>query len=237
MIISKQLLSSTVAAFGVNLSDNQIELFDKYARMLLEWNEKFNLTAIKEPDDIVIKHFADSLYILNSVRFSSGDRLIDVGTGAGFPGLPLLIAKNDLNVTFLDSTGKKLTFINAVLDELSLSGTTIIGRAEELGQSVEHREKYDYSTARAVSELKIGAELCLPLTKTGGTFIAMKGSKAAEEAKNAKNALKLLGGEIVATNSVDLSSAGERHVLLIKKISQTPTKYPRNYSQITKHPL
>ncbi|MBQ7580412.1 MAG: 16S rRNA (guanine(527)-N(7))-methyltransferase RsmG [Clostridia bacterium] len=237
MIISKELLLSTVNSFGVNPDEIQVEMFDKFAQILIEWNGKFNLTAIKTPDEIVIKHFVDSLYIMKSVRFEEKQKLIDVGTGAGFPGLPLLIMNNDLDVTFLDSTGKKLTFIQAVLDELSLKGTTVVGRAEELGQLLEHRERYDFSTARAVSELKIGAELCLPLTKKGGTFIAMKGAKAFEEANEAKNAMKTLGGEIVGKDTIELPSAGERTVFIIKKISQTPTKYPRNYSQISKHPL
>lgn len=237
MIISKELLLSIVNSFGVNPDETQVEMFDKFAQMLIEWNGKFNLTAIKTPDEIVIKHFADSLYIMKSVRFEEKQKLIDVGTGAGFPGLPLLIMNNDLDVTFLDSTGKKLTFIRAILDELSLRGITVVGRAEELGQLLEHRERYDFSTARAVSELKIGAELCLPLTKKSGTFIAMKGAKAFEEANEAKNALKTLGGEIVGKDTIELPSAGERTVFIIKKISQTPTKYPRNYSQISKHPL
>ena len=174
---------------------------------------------------------------MKSVEFSDSSSLIDVGTGAGFPGIPLLIANNGLKVTFLDSTAKKLGFIDAVLGELGLSGKTMVGRAEDLGQDKKYREKYDFSTARAVSELKIGAELCLPLTKTGGTFIAMKGARGLEEANEAKNALKILGGEIVDKNSVELPFAGERYVFLIKKISQTPTKYPRNSGKISKNAL
>lgn len=236
-MISKELLRSTVADFGVVLNEKQLDIFDKYAEMLVEWNKKFNLTAIKSPDDIVIKHFADSLLIMKSVRFSYGQKLIDVGTGAGFPGIPLLIANNDIDVTFLDSTGKKLIFIDAVLNEIGLSGKTIVGRAEEIGQKPDYREKFDYSTARAVSELKVAAELCLPLVKQGGSFIAMKGAKALEEADSAKNAIELLGGTIDKYDTASLPYAGERTVFLIKKISQTSTKYPRNYSQITKHPL
>lgn len=237
MIISKELLLSSVKPFGVDLTEKQLEMFDIYAQMLLEWNKRFNLTAIKEPDDIVLKHFTDSLFIMKSVKFERKQKLIDVGTGAGFPGLPLLIANNELDVTFLDSTGKKLNFINAVLDELSLCGTTIVGRAEDLGQKQEYREKFDFSTARAVSELKVVSELCLPLTKPGGTFIAMKGSKALDEASEAEKSINLLGGRIEKTESLTLPSAGERNVFLIKKISQTPTRYPRNFSQISKHPL
>lgn len=237
MTISKELLYNTAKSFGITLNENQLEMFDVYAEMLLEWNKKFNLTAIKSPEDIVFKHFADSLSIMKSVKFEEEKSLIDVGTGAGFPGLPLLIANNSLKLTFADSTGKKLNFISAVLDELGLSASTVVARAEELGQKENYREKYDFSTARAVSELKIAAELCLPLTKKGGTFIAMKGSKAHEEAKSAENALRLLGGEIIKADCFELSSVGERTVFLIKKISQTPTKYPRNFSQISKHPL
>ena len=237
MRISKQLLSDSVRQFGIDLTDKQLDMFDIYARMLIEWNEKFNLTAIKSPDDIVIKHFADSLSIMRSVSFEKNQSLVDVGTGAGFPGVPLLITNDPLNVTFVDSTAKKLTFISAVLEELSLNGTTVVGRAEELGKSLDYREKFDYSTARAVSEMKIAAELCLPLTKKGGCFIAMKGAKASEEANLAENALAELGGKIEKIDSFELSDTGERTIFTVRKISQTPTKYPRNFSQISKHPL
>ena len=237
MIISKELLYNTTKSFGVKLTEKQLDMFDIYASMLIEWNNKFNLTAIKSPDDIVFKHFVDSLSIMKTVAFEKGQSLVDVGTGAGFPGLPILIVNDGLDVTFVDSTAKKLSFISAVLDELSLKGTTIASRAEELGQNQKYREKYDFSTARAVSEMKIAAELCLPLTKKGGCFIAMKGAKAQEEAQFAKRALDVLGGRIEKADTFELSSVGERTIFCIKKISQTPTKYPRNFSQISKHPL
>ncbi|MBQ6624280.1 MAG: 16S rRNA (guanine(527)-N(7))-methyltransferase RsmG [Clostridia bacterium] len=237
MIISKELFTKNVKDFNIDLKDVEIEMFDKYAQMLIDCNKKFNLTAIKEPDEIVLKHFVDSLSIMNTVEFCEGQTLIDVGTGAGFPGIPLLIMNPQLDITFLDSTGKKLIFIESVLDELSLFGETLNSRAEEVGQNPDYRESFDFATARAVSELRNIAEFCLPLVKKGGTFIAMKGSKVEEEIAQSENALKTLGGKIENNFKFELPSCGERSIIHIKKISQTPTKYPRNFSQITKHPI
>ena len=237
MFISEELLLKSLIQFNIVPSREQIEMFDKYACLLTEWNEKFNLTAIKNPDDIVIKHFADSLSILKYCNFPEKSKLIDVGTGAGFPGLPLIIMKRGISVTFLDSTGKKLRFIEEVLNELSLQGETVTGRAEEYGKDENYREKYDFATARAVSELKTISELCIPFLKKDGLFIAMKGSGASEEIENSAKATEILGGKIERRENFEIPSCGERNLIFIRKISQTPTKYPRNYSQIIKHPL
>lgn len=237
MIISKELFLNSVKDFNVDISDVQIQMFDRYAELLLDWNKKFNLTAIKEPDEIVTKHFADSLSIMKSQTFVDGQSLIDVGTGAGFPGIPLLIMNPGLDITFLDSTGKKIKFIEAVLEDLGLYAKTITARAEDVGNDPDYRESFDFATARAVSELRNIAEFCLPLVKKNGTFISMKGSKAQEEILSSDKAIKILGGRIERCESFELSDAGERNIVFIKKISQTPTKYPRNFSQITKHPL
>lgn len=235
MIISKELFVNSLKPFNITLSDEKIEMFDKYASLLVEWNAKFNLTAIKDPDGIVVKHFVDSLAVLSENKLEGS--LIDVGTGAGFPGLPLLIASDNLDVTFLDSTGKKIKFIETVLDELGLFADTFNARAEEAAKNDYLRESFDFATARAVSNLRDLSEYCLPFVKTGGKFISMKSAKTDEEIRDAKEAIKVLGGEIEKINSFELANCGERTLIYIKKVRPTPTKYPRNYSQIVKNPI
>lgn len=235
MMISKELFVNSLKPFNITLSDEKIEMFDKYASLLVEWNARFNLTAIKDPDGIVVKHFVDSLAVLSENKLEGS--LIDVGTGAGFPGLPLLIASDNLDVTFLDSTGKKIKFIETVLDELGLFADTFNARAEEAAKDDYLRENFDYATARAVSNLRDLSEYCLPFVKVGGKFISMKSAKTDEEIRDAKEAIKVLGGEIERINSFELADCGERTLVYIKKVRPTPTKYPRNYSQIVKNPI
>ena len=235
MMISKELFVNSLKPFNITLSDEKIEMFDKYASLLVEWNAKFNLTAIKDPDGIVVKHFVDSLAVLSENKLEGS--LIDVGTGAGFPGLPLLIASDNLDVTFLDSTGKKIKFIETVLDELGLFADTFNARAEEAAKDDYLRENFDFATARAVSNLRDLSEYCLPFVKVGGKFISMKSAKTDEEIGDAKEAIKVLGGEIERINSFELADCGERTLVYIKKVRPTPTKYPRNYSQIVKNPI
>ncbi len=235
MFISKELFVNSLKPFNIELSDEKIEMFDKYASLLVEWNSKFNLTAIKDADGIVIKHFVDSLSVMQYGKLEG--TLIDVGTGAGFPGLPLLIANDNLELTFLDSTGKKIKFIETVLDELGLFADTVNMRAEEAAKDEFLRENFDYATARAVSNLRDLSEYCLPFVKTGGTFISMKSAKTEEEITDAKEAIKVLGGEIEKVKSFELADCGERTFVFVKKVRQTPPKYPRNYSQIVKNPI
>lgn len=235
MFISKELFIDSLKPYNITLSDEKIEMFDKYASLLVEWNAKFNLTAIKDPDGIVVKHFTDSLAVLSENKIEG--TLIDVGTGAGFPGLPLLIANDNLDVTFLDSTGKKIRFIETVLDELGLYADTVNARAEEAARDEFLRENFDFATARAVSNLRDLSEYCLPFVKVGGKFISMKSAKTDEEINDAKEAIKVLGGEIEKVNSFELADCGERTLIFIKKVRPTPTKYPRNYSQIIKNPI
>ncbi len=235
MIISKELFINSLKPFNITLTDEKIEMFDKYASLLIEWNSKFNLTAIKDPDGIVVKHFVDSLAVLSENKLEG--TLIDVGTGAGFPGLPLLIANDNLEVTFLDSTGKKIKFIETVLDELGLFADTVNARAEEAAKDEFLRESFDFATARAVSNLRDLSEYCLPFVKVGGKFVSMKSAKTDEEIKDAKEAIRVLGGEIEKVNSFELADCGERTLIFIKKVRPTPTKYPRNYSQIVKNPI
>lgn len=235
MFISKELFVESLKPYNISLSDEKIEMFDKYASLLVEWNSKFNLTAIKDADGIVVKHFVDSLIVLGENKIEGS--LIDVGTGAGFPGLPLLITNDNLDVTFLDSTGKKIKFIKTVLDELGLFADTVNARAEEAAKDEFLRENFDFATARAVSNLRDLSEYCLPFVKVGGKFISMKSAKTEEEITDAKEAIKVLGGEIEKVNSFELADCGERTLIFVKKVRPTPTKYPRNYSQIIKNPI
>lgn len=235
-MINKEMLRKGALEYGVTLDDKALERFDKYAEILCEWNSFMNLTAIKEPDEIVTKHFVDSLSLLSAVEIPEGASFIDVGTGAGFPGVPLLIARNDLKGTLLDSTNKRLDFIRAVLEATGLSAEIVHMRAEDAGKSVAYREKFDFATARAVSNLRDLSEYCLPFVRTGGSFVPMKSAKTDEEISQAQKAIKLLGGKIEEIKSFELDGA-QRTVLIIKKISQTPTKYPRPSAKMAKFPI
>ena len=236
-MISKELLKNEAKSHGIELDDTALERFDKYAELLVYWNERINLTAITEPDEIVYKHFVDSLILLKYVDIPEGAKLIDVGTGAGFPGLALLIARPDLNITLMDSTKKKLGVIEDILSNIDLSANVVHSRAEEAGKSADFREQYDFSTARAVTNLRDLSEICIPFVKQGGYFIPLKGAGAKEEIEDAKKAIDTLGGKLVKTDIFSLEACGERAVIHIKKISQTPPKYPRPSAQIAKKPL
>ncbi len=235
--ISKELLKTEAAKFGVNLDEKALERFDIYAKLLVEWNEKINLTAITDPEGIVMKHFVDSLSLFSAIEIPEGAKSIDVGTGAGFPGLAMLIARPDLKITLLDSTNKKLNVIRDILQNLDLECEVLHTRAEETGQNKAYREQYDFATARAVSNLRDLSEYCLPLVKKGGTFISMKSAKAEEEIAEGRNAIKILGGNIKEKKTFEIDEAGERTIILIEKISTTPAKYPRPSAKIAKNPL
>lgn len=236
-MIDFALLKNEVEKIGINLDQYGFDRFDAYAERLVRWNNHVNLTAITAPDDIVIKHFADSLYILKYVQMSKAQKLIDIGTGAGFPGLPLLIAESELEVDFVDSVGKKLAFIKDVLRNSGLVASVIHNRAEELGKDEEYREKYDYAVARAVAPLNVLCEYGMPLVKPGGLFISLKGSTGKQELKQAENAIKILGGELLRFDEYTLSNGDERSIIIIRKISHTPTKYPRKSKKISTRPL
>ena len=235
--ISKQLLKEKAEMFHVKLDETALERFNKYAELLKQWNEKINLTAITDPEGIVIKHFVDSLTIFEAIDIKNGAKVIDVGTGAGFPGLAMLIARPDLDMTLMDSTKKRLTVIEDILQNLGLSANVVHSRAEEAGKMKEYREQYDISTARAVTNLRDLAEYCLPFVKVGGSFVPMKAAKADEEIKDGEKAIKLLGGEIKEKKTFELFDAGERTIINIKKISSTPAKYPRPSAKMAKNPI
>ncbi len=235
--ISKALLKEKAEMFHVKLDETSLERFEIYAKLLLEWNEKINLTAITEPEGIVIKHFVDSLTIFYERDIPEGAKVIDVGTGAGFPGLAMLIARPDLTMTLMDSTNKRLTVISDILEKTGLTANIVHSRAEEAGKKPRFREQYDISTARAVTNLRDLSEYCLPFVKVGGSFVAMKSAKAEEEIAEAKKAIKLLGGEISDIKSFNLLAYGERNIINVKKISSTPAKYPRPSAKMAKNPI
>ncbi len=234
-MIDRELLKQSAEAVGVSLDDMALDRFELMEQRLQRWNEHTNLTAITEPDEIVIKHFADSLTVLGAVDIPQGAQVADVGCGAGFPGLPLLCARPDLELSFIDSVGKKLSFIREMLKYEGLFGEVLHERAEELGQSGDYRESYDIVVSRAVAAMNELCEYCLPLVKVGGVFVAMKGVQ--DEAELGANAIATLGGEIDRIVPVELPNGDKRNLVIIKKISQTPTKYPRRAKKITSKPL
>lgn len=236
-MLNTALLISDAERLGITLTNEQISRFETLSELLVEQNKTMNLTAITDPDGIAVKHFADSISVLTAAEMLQGARVLDVGTGAGFPGIPLLIMRPDLDLTMIDSTAKKLKYVENTVNELGLIATTLHTRAEEAGQSKEYREKFDFVCSRAVAALNVLCEYCLPFVKQNGLFIAMKGAKAQEEIDGAKAAIKLLGGKIIAEKSFSLSDGGERTLVVIKKISQIPPKYPRPSAQIAKKPL
>lgn len=236
-MIDKATLKSQAAALGIELDGAALDRFDIYAEMLVETNKTMNLTAITEPSEIVSKHFVDCLSLLKEVDIKQGAKMIDVGTGAGFPGVAVLIARPDIKMTLMDSTGKRLKFVQSVIDELALTAEVVHMRAEEAGKNASFREKYDISCARAVANMNVLSEYCLPFLKQGGIFAAMKGAKASDELHNAKRAIALLGGSALPAKEFSIENCGDRTILCVKKISQTPPKYPRASAQIAKKPL
>lgn len=222
-----------------NLNNEKlVEDFYKYYELLIEWNEKINLTAITDEDDVAVKHFLDSLNA-SAGMIKEGMHIIDVGTGAGFPGLPVKIANRDIKLTLVDSLNKRINFLNEVISALELTDvTTVHSRAEDLAVNKDYREKYDMCVSRAVANLTTLCELCLPFVKVGGYFVSLKGPKAEEELSLAKKAITLLGGELERVENYDLSDTDLSHnIVVIKKISHTPTKYPRKAPKPSKEPL
>lgn len=234
----ENILKDALLKVNITAEDDLIKKLTVYAELLKDFNEKINLTAIKDDEGIALKHFADSLTVLKYVDFKNGASVIDVGTGAGFPGLVIAAARSDLKLTLLDSTGKKLKVVSEIAKNMDLKNVTVLhARAEEAARSKLYRESFDYATARAVAELRVLSEYALPFVKCGGSFISMKGAAAQEEIENAHLAIKLLGGEIVNISSFSLADCGERSIVEIKKISQTSPKYPRASAKISAKPL
>ncbi len=222
---------------NIVFTEEQLQKFYQYMNMLIEWNEKINLTAIVEPKEIIIKHFIDSLTI---VKFIEQDKfVIDIGTGAGFPGIPIKIVRQDLNITLLDSLNKRINFLNEVINNLGLKNITAIhARIEEFAKNKQYRETYDVATSRAVANLTTLSEYMLPMVKVKGTAICMKGAEIKEETSKSKNSIKLLGGKINKIEELTLPKSDyKRNLIIIDKISQTPNKYPRKPGIPSKDPL
>ena len=226
-------------ALGITLSDEQIEQFLIYYEMLVEWNQVMNLTAITEYDDVMKKHFVDSISLIKAYDISKKSKVIDVGTGAGFPGLALKIAYPSLQVTLLDSLNKRIQFLNAVIERLGLVGVdTVHGRAEDFAKPGKLREKYDLCVSRAVANLSTLTEYCLPFVKEGGMFISYKSEKIQEEMVLADKAISVLGGKVERQVEFTLPDSDiYRNLFVIKKIKKTPGKYPRKAGLPSKEPL
>ena len=235
----QELVAKAAAEYGLQLTSGQIAAMDTYYRLLLAWNEKINLTAITEPYEVAVKHMIDSLSCYREEVFTAAARVVDVGTGAGFPGIPLKIFQPELELTLMDSLNKRLNFLREVAGNLGLQGVSFVhARAEEAGKNKQHREGYDIAVSRAVARLNVLCELCLPLVKAGGWFIALKGAQYEEEVREAAKALTVLGGKVVDIRPVSLPGlADKRAVIYIKKVAATPPSYPRKAGTPEKKPL
>lgn len=234
-MIDRDRLINKTAPYDIRLSEKQLNQLDMYAEMLIEWNSRMNLTAITEPEEIETKHFLDCLLAANLI--TKDDNVADVGTGAGFPGMIMKIFCPEAKITLIDSLDKRLGFLENVADELELSVRCIHGRAEDVGHVDLLRQSFTVTTARAVAPLNVLAEFCLPLTAVGGRMIAMKGRTAEDEIYAASDAIKLLGGIIENEYSFTLPDNSERDIVVIRKVSDTPEKYPRRAPVIKKKPL
>ncbi|MGC8856142.1 MAG: 16S rRNA (guanine(527)-N(7))-methyltransferase RsmG [Anaerolineae bacterium] len=235
----EKLVREAQALFNIHLTGRQVMAFLTYERELLEWNQKFNLTAIRDAEAIRTKHFLDSFSCVLAWKANPPARLIDVGTGAGFPGLPLKILYPNMHVTLVESVGKKAMFCQHVVRVLGLENVEVIqARAEDLGQRPEYREQFDWAVARAVAHLNVLGEYLLPLVKVGGMMLAQKGESGPAEAQAAEKALKILGGKIKQLIPVSLPGvADDRYLILVEKVAATPNKYPRKAGMPTKIPL
>lgn len=231
--------TSGLAEKGISLSPRQLEQFELYYDMLVEWNEKINLTSITEKKEVYLKHFFDSITAAFYVDFNQVNTICDVGAGAGFPSLPIKICFPHLNVTIVDSLNKRITFLEKLSETLQLENTTFChDRAETFGQRKDVRESYDIVTARAVARLSVLSELCLPLVKKNGLFVALKAASAEEELNAGKKAITTLGGELENIHSFKLPiEESDRNIMVIRKIKNTPKKYPRKPGTPNKSPI
>lgn len=232
----KQQLKEKLEQLNLQLSDKQLDLLLKYKNLVLEWNEKMNLTAIKEDEEFINKHLVDSLTICKYIE--KGAKMIDIGTGAGFPGIPVKIATNT-DITLFDSLNKRLKVLDNIIKLLNLLEIkTLHGRAEETFKNKEYREKFDIATSRAVASLNILVELMLPAVKVGGVCICMKGNNVEEEIEKSKRAIEILGGKIEKIEQIDLPNTDiQRNIVIIRKIKNTPKAYPRKPGTPQKSPI
>lgn len=235
----KELLIQGIKELGLEITDKQVEQFFKYYEMIIETNKVMNLTSIVDLDEVIIKHFIDSLLSVKTIEINKIKTMIDVGTGAGFPGIPLKIMFPDLEVTLLDSLNKRLKFLDSVINELRLDKiSTIHGRAEDIGRDENYREKYDLCVSRAVANLSTLSEYCVPFIRKGGTFISYKSEFSEEEKREAAKAISILGGKIEKSEIVKLPFTNiNRSFIIIDKNKITPAKYPRKAGVPSKKPI
>ena len=235
MLKFEERMKEECKSIDVILQTEQIEQFYNYMNELISWNEKINLTAITEPEEIIKKHFVDCLLILKHINKES--KIIDVGTGAGFPGIPLKIVDSSLNITLLDSLNKRINFLNEVISKVNLKNIKAVhSRAEEYATK-ENRESFDVAVSRAVAELPTLLEYLMPYVKLNGICICMKGPKASEELEKSKKAIQILGGKLEKVENIKIDENMERNIIIIRKIKNTPAKYPRKAGKPSKEPI
>lgn len=233
-----ELLLNYAKNYGINLDEKALERFEIYYNFLVEYNQHTNLTSITQKNDVIIKHFLDSILLTKFLKLNSETKLIDVGTGAGFPGVPIKIANPEINLTLLDSLNKRIIFLNKLVEKLNLAAEIFHNRAEECGKNKNFRERFNIVTSRAVAKLTVLSEYCLPLLKVGGFFVSLKGSNVENEIEESAKSIKVLGGKIEKVEKFDLpEEKGSRSLVIIKKVSPTPAKYPRSNSNIAKSPI
>lgn len=237
--MNQENFKKELAQVGIDVSDLQLSQFSKYFELLVEWNQKMNLTAITEKEEVYLKHFYDSVMVLWKWPIEEGVSLVDVGAGAGFPSIPIKILRPDLQVTIVDSLNKRVSFLKCLVEALELDRVTCIhGRAEDIGQNVLYRGQFDIATARAVAPLNVLAEYCLPLVKKGGYFLALKAAKSDMEIEDAQHAFKVLGAKLIG-NKIDFLPVekSERTFIKIQKTLDTPKQYPRKAGKPAKDPI
>ena len=233
----KKIMTLYATKLNIKFTEEQLEKFYQYMNLLLEWNEKINLTAIVESKEVILKHFIDSLTINKYLKENS--TLADVGTGAGFPGIPLKILRPDIKITLVDSLNKRINFLNEVIEKLNLENiVTVHSRIEDFGKNKNYREKFDYVTARAVANLAVLSEYLIPIAKIGGKCVCMKGSNVEEEITSGKNAISVLGGKLERVDEFKLPDSDiSRNVIVLSKVKNTPVRFPRKAGMPSKEPL
>ena len=235
----ENLLYQSCKEMGIVLNSTQIQQFMLYQKLLLEWNKNINLTAITEEREIILKHFVDCVSVVPHIAMTEGTSVIDVGTGAGFPGIPIKIVCPSISLTLLDSLQKRVVFLNEVVTKLSLQNVNCIHeRAECAAKENHYRQQYDYCVSRAVANMNVLLEYCLPFVKIGGIFVALKGRDAQTEVEQSQKAIELLGGELIEIKQIEIPHTDLEHkIVLIKKVAQTPQKYPRKAGKPVKNPI